>query len=104
MNPEPDTVFLLVWSGTLELTRRNERTSKGWRHSTLVRYAVEDCEYGETGQSMPLRLACGVWKRGIDVVHSCVWVDRRDLRDLALLTFFRFDEHGARTFVHDEPV
>jgi len=65
---------------------------------------MEDREYGKTGQSLPLRLACGVWKRGIDVVHSCVCVDRRDLRDLALFTFFGFSEHGARTFVHDEPV
>src|SRR5579863_9999971 len=104
MNPEPSKVFLLVWGGTLERTGRDQRTSKRWWHSTLVRYAVEDCEYGQTGQSMLLRLACGAWKRGIDVVHSCVRVDRRDLRNLPLFSFFGFYEHGARTFVHDEPV
>lgn len=82
----------------------DQRTGKRWRHPSLVRYAVEDCENGETGQSMPLRRACGVWKGGIDVVHSCVRVDRRDLLDLIPFTFFGFYEHGARTLVHDEPV
>ena len=69
----------------------------------LVRYAVEDCEYGETGQSMALCLACGAPKRGIDVVHSCVCVDHRDLRDLTLFTFFGFYD-GTRAFVDDKPV
>jgi len=62
---------------------------------------MEDCEDGETSQSMALHFTCGAWERRRDVVQIGGCVDRRELDDLAFLAFFMFYK-GA--FGNNEPV
>ena len=68
-----------------------------------MRYAMEDCEYGETSQSMTLHFTCVAWKRGRDVVQIRGYVGRRELHDLAFFAFFEFYD-SAFTFRNNEPV